>query len=311
MTKPQQKYSVFFGDVAEDEYYAAPFFPSAGDKLIVKTLPPQYGGMIANAASIFAHYGMATTFISQLNSGPLTQKLLRQLREAGLNTDYVIFDEAVPDSKCIILISGDQHIVIIPKLGITHSEITPQMFEHIAGAEFLFTSLTDARPFRMGELTAPQVLQALRRRGVKIVMDLDVYNLENHPSGLIEYCDILFMNSRGKKRFTSVGNDIQQLLAAGATAIVVTKDSEGCDLHTAKGVKSIPGYKVEVVDVTGAGDTFSSSFLYAYSQSGDLAAAAEFANAAAALSVGKVGARGGMTTDKAVRAFMQERAVLV
>lgn len=307
----QQKYSVFFGDVAEDEYYAAPFFPVAGDKLIVKALEPQFGGMIANAASIFAHYGMATSFISQLNSGPLTQKLLGQLRGVGLNTDHVIFDEAVPDSKCIILISGDQHIVIIPKLGITRSEITSAMFEHMAGAEFLFTSLTDARPFRMGELTAPDVLAALRRRGTKIVMDVDVYNLENHPSGLIEYCDILFMNSLGKRRFTEAGNDIAALLAAGATAIVVTKDSEGCDLYTAKGVKSIPGYKVDVVDVTGAGDTFSSSFLYAYSRSGDLVAAAEFANAAAALSVGQTGARGGMTTDKAVRDFMTERAAFV
>jgi sugar/nucleoside kinase (ribokinase family) len=302
------KYSVFFGDVAEDEYYAAPFFPAAGDKLIVKALEPQFGGMVANAAAIFAHYGMSTTFISQLNSGPLTQKLLGQLRQAGLNTDYVIFDEAVPDSKCIILISGDQHIVIIPQLGITRTDISPAMFEHMAGAEFLVTTLTDARPFRMGKLDAPHVLGALRRRGAKIVMDLDVYNLENHPSGLIEYCDILFMNSLGKQRFTQSGNDIDALLGAGATAIIVTKDSEGCDLHTAKGIRSIRGHKVDVVDVTGAGDTFSSSFLYAYSQSGDLVAAAEFANAAAALSVGKVGARGGMTTDGAVRAFMKERA---
>lgn len=302
------KYSVFFGDVAEDEYYCAPFFPSAGDKIIVKAMPPQYGGMVANAASIFAHYGMKTSFISQLNSGPLTQKLLGQLRAAGLNTDHVIFDETVPDSKCIILISGDQHIVIIPKLGITRTEITRAMFEHMAGAEFLFTSLTDARPFRMGELGAPQVLAALRRRGVKIVMDVDVYNLENHPSGLIEYCDILFMNALGKRRFTDAGNDIEGLLAAGAVAIVVTKDSDGCDLHTVEGVRSIPGYEVEVVDVTGAGDTFSSSFLYAYSQSGDAVAAAEFANAAAALSVAKVGARGGMTSDKSVRTFMQDHA---
>ena len=311
MSMAKQKYSVFFGDVAEDEYYAAPFFPAAGDKIIVEALEPQFGGMVANAASIFAHYGMATSFISQLNSGPLTQKLLGQLRDAGLNTDYVIFDEAVPDSKCIILISGNQHIVIIPKLGISRTEITPAMFEHMAGAEFLFTTLTDARPFRMGDLAALGVLAALRRRGTKIVMDVDVYNLENHPSGLIEYCDILFMNSLGKRRFTEAGNDIAALLASGATAIVVTKDSDGCDLYTAKGVKSIQGHKVDVVDVTGAGDTFSSSFLYAYSRSADLVAAAEFANAAAALSVGKVGARGGMTSDKAVRAFMKERAAFV
>ena len=297
------KYSVFFGDVAQDEYFAAPHFPVAGDKVIVEALPVQFGGMVANSAAIFAHYGMSTSFMSQLNSGALTQKLLRQLRELGLNTDYVIFDEQVPDSHCIVLLSGDQHIVVIPKLGITHSEITPAAFEHMAGAEFLVTTLTDAMPFRMGAKTAPDILRELRDRGVKVVMDLDVYNLENHPSGLIEFCDILFMNTLGERRFTESGNDIRACLDAGATAIVVTRDSEGCELHTADGVMAVPGFPVDVVDVTGAGDTFSSSFLYAYSATGDLREAAEFANAAAALSVGTVGARGGMTTAQAVDTF--------
>lgn len=300
-----RKRSVFFGDVAQDEYYAAPHFPDAGDKVIVETLPTQFGGMVANAAAIFAHYGMPTSFMSQLNSGSLTQKLLGQLRELGLNTDYVIFDEDVPDSRCIVLLSGDQHVVIIPNLGITHSEITPEAFEHIAEAEFLVTTLTDARPFRMGDLTAPEVLQAFRDRGVKIIMDLDVYNLENHPSRLIEYCDILFMNSLGERRFIESGNDIEACIAGNVIAVIVTRDSEGCELHTAEGVTLVPGFPAEVVDVTGAGDTFSSSFLYAYSTTANLCKAAEFANAAAALSVGLVGARGGMTTQKTVHAFME------
>ena len=304
-----RKTSVFFGDVALDSYYAAPHFPAAGDKVIVEALPAQFGGMVANAAAIYAHYGMPTSFMSQLNSGPLTRTLLAQLRELGLNTDYVIFDEDVPDSRCIVLLSGDQHVVIIPKLGIRHTEITPEAFEHIAEAEFLVTTLTDARPFRMGELRAPGVLQALRERGVKIVMDLDVYNLENHPSGLIEYCDILFMNSLGERRFTESGNDIESRLSGGAIAVVVTRDSKGCELHTAEGVVTIPGIPTEVVDVTGAGDTFTSSFLYAYSTTGSLREAAEFANAAAAISVAQVGARGGMTTPENVRAYMAAHGI--
>jgi ribokinase len=71
-----RKASVFFGDVALDSYYAAPHFPAAGDKIIVEALPAQFGGMVANAAAIYAHYGMPTSFMSQLNSGPLTRKLL-------------------------------------------------------------------------------------------------------------------------------------------------------------------------------------------------------------------------------------------
>ncbi|MGO4102977.1 carbohydrate kinase family protein [Leifsonia sp. YAF41] len=304
---PARGYSVFFGDVAIDEYYVAPYFPVGGDKVSVETIPEEFGGMCANAASIFANYGIPTSFMSQLNSGLLTQRLLKDLTDSGISTKHVIFDESVPDSKCIILLSGDQHIVIIPNLGISHTEITPEAFEHMANAEFLFTSQTDSMPFRMGAKGAQEIFRDLCDRGVKIVIDLDVYHLENHPSGLIEYCDILFMNSLGFQRFTECGNDVQRLLNNRTTAIIVTKDSEGCDLYTRDGIESIPGYPVEPIDVTGAGDTFSSSFLYAYSTTNDLAAAARFANAAAALSIGKVGGRAGRTEAATVRAFMAEQ----
>ena len=302
------RHCVFFGDVAQDEYYLSQHFPQAGDKVIVQALEPEFGGSVANAASIFAHYGMPTSFIGQLNSGALTQKLLAQLREQGLDTRYVIFDEDVPDSHCIVLISGDQHIVIIPTLGITRTEITPETFEHMAEAEFVVTTLTDAKPFRMGPLGAHEVLAALRARGAKIVMDLDVYNEENHGTGLVEYCDIVFMNSIGAARFAATGGSIERLLANGATAVIVTKDSEGCELHTADGVVAVPGMPVEVVDVTGAGDTFTSSFLYALSSGLGAVGAAEFANAAAALAVGKVGARAGMTTREDVEGFLRTYA---
>lgn len=299
-----ESYAVFFGDVAQDEYYQAPYFPIAGDKVIVKALDSQFGGMVANAAAIYAHYGCRTSFSSQLNSGPLTQKLLRQLRDLGLQTDHVIFDEDVPDSHCIIMLSGDQHIVLIPSLGITHTELTDAAWGHMLGAEFLFTTLTDAIPFRRGHLSAADALAELRRNGVLVVMDLDVYNPENHPSGLIEHCDVLFMNALGHQRFIDGGNDFSALLSAGATAIVVTLDSGGCDVYTAIGVERVDGHAVHVVDVTGAGDTFSSSFMFAYMSTRDVGESARFANAAAAMSVGHVGARGGMTTESDVRAFL-------
>ncbi len=299
-----EPYAVFFGDVAQDEYYAMPYFPVSGDKVYVEELPTQFGGMVANAAAIYAHYGRRTSFSSQLNSGPLTQKLLGQLRELGLGTDHVIFDEGVPDSHCIIMLSGDQHIVLIPSLGIARTVLTDAAWQHMRGAEFLFTTLTDAIPFRRGSLRAAEVLAELRHEGVLVVMDIDVFNPENHSSGLIEQCDILFMNALGHRRFIESGNDLPALLVAGATAIVVTLDKGGCEVFTAAGVQRIAGHAVPVVDVTGAGDTFSGSFMFAYMTTRDAAESARFANAAAAMSVGQTGARGGMTTEPDVRAFL-------
>lgn len=299
------RHSVFFGDVAQDEYYVAPHFPEAGDKVIVRALEPEFGGSVANAASIFAHYGAPASFIGQLNSGPLTQRLLAQLREQGLDTRFTIFDETVPDSHCIVLLSGDEHVVLIPTLGISHTEITPEVFEHMAAAEFVVTTLTDAKPFRMGELRAAQVLESLRDRGAKIVLDLDVYNEENHGSGLIEHSDLIFMNQLGAERFVRTGGSIRRLLEGGALAVIVTRAGEGCELHSSEGMTFVPGIPVEVVDVTGAGDTFTSSFLWAFSAGRDLASAARFANAAAARAVGKVGARAGVATAQDVEEFMR------
>ncbi|HEV7622493.1 MAG TPA: carbohydrate kinase family protein [Amnibacterium sp.] len=302
------RHSVFFGDVALDEYYVAAHFPEAGDKVIVQALEPEFGGSVANAASIFAHYGAPTSFIGQLNSGALTQRLLAQLREQGVDTRFTIFDETVPDSHCIVLLSRGEHIVLIPTLGITHTEITPEAFEHMAEAEFVVTTLTDAKPFRMDGLGAPQVLDALRDRGVKIVLDLDVYNEENQGSGLVEHCDLVFMNSLGAERFAGSGGSIDRLLEGGALAVIVTRAGEGCELHTPAGRALVPGIPVEVVDVTGAGDTFTSSFLWALSAGSDLLSAATFANAAAARAVGTVGARAGVASREDVEEFLRSHS---
>lgn len=53
-------------------------------------------------------------------------------------------------------------------------------------------------------------------------------------------------------------------------------------------------FHVPVVDTTGAGDTFNGAFAAGRAEGLSIREAIRFANAAAALSVGKIGAQGGM-----------------
>lgn len=73
---------------------------------------------------------------------------------------------------------------------------------------------------------------------------------------------------------------------------LTTQPSEYTDLIVTCGDKGVvwggshfPGHAVEVADVTGAGDTFLSALTYEYLNSGDMAAAIEFANKAASITV--------------------------
>jgi ribokinase len=85
---------------------------------------------------------------------------------------------------------------------------------------------------------------------------------------------------------------------------IITKGSKGISLYRDRQI-DIPSFKVDVVDTTGAGDSFNGALAYALSEGAALEAACEFANAVAALSVTKLGAQSGMPTIDEVHSFLQ------
>jgi sugar/nucleoside kinase (ribokinase family) len=69
-------------------------------------------------------------------------------------------------------------------------------------------------------------------------------------------------------------------------------------------VVSSPAYDVEVVDTTGAGDTFHGAFIYALLQDWKAERVLDFSNAAAALCCAAAGARGGPSSLSEVEQLM-------
>ncbi len=70
-------------------------------------------------------------------------------------------------------------------------------------------------------------------------------------------------------------------------------------------IHTVSGFKVEPVDTTGAGDT-NGAFATAIVNGKSLADALHYGNAAAALSIQRLGAQGGMPTKDEVAAFLAE-----
>ena len=83
--------------------------------------------------------------------------------------------------------------------------------------------------------------------------------------------------------------------------LIVTVGSRGVKAADAEGVFLVPSLKSDVVDTTGAGDTFNGAFAFALSQGQDFREALHLANVAAGLSVEKEGAQAGMPNLEAVR----------
>ena len=71
-------------------------------------------------------------------------------------------------------------------------------------------------------------------------------------------------------------------------------------------INTVPAFKVQAVDTTGAGDTFNSAFAVARACGKTMSESITFANAAAALSVQKIGAQGGMPYLDEVEGMLSE-----
>lgn len=62
-TEPDSRYVIAIGAAALDEYYTADTWPSEGGKAMVDYKEDMIGGMIPNAACVFAGYGVHTYLV--------------------------------------------------------------------------------------------------------------------------------------------------------------------------------------------------------------------------------------------------------
>ncbi len=97
-------------------------------------------------------------------------------------------------------------------------------------------------------------------------------------------------------------------LKLGPSIVALTLGKKGTLVATRDARRLIPAHPVEAVDATGAGDMFDGAFLAEWLKTGDPFAAADYANAAAALSTLGYGAIAPMPRRAAVEAFRAERA---
>ena len=96
-----------------DEYYEMDTVPVMGDKVVCKFLETKVGGMLANAAAVYAGYGCKTYMIDCVNGGPQSENMERELRECGVDTSYFSVDASLPDPRCLIMLKGGERVIFV------------------------------------------------------------------------------------------------------------------------------------------------------------------------------------------------------
>lgn len=299
--RKEKPYVVAFGAACIDEYYETAEWPCAGNKALVNFTGEMVGGMIPNAACVFAGYGIKTYFCDVMNESPASDRIKADLEKYGLDVSHVISNKSLSDAKCIIVrAKGDRTILVVDghKPEIELPEETKELFYQAA---YIYSTPSELRNIK----NVLEFMKEAKKSGAKFVLDIEASTFAKKDRSMLERSDVLFFNEYGMEKCRGVQEEktfVKSLLKKGVGVITVTQGVKGSITYTKEKVVQAPAMKVAALDPTGAGDTFNSSFVRCLIEGYDIQAAARFANAAAGVSVTKLGPKGGVASVQEIEA---------
>ncbi len=303
---------VVVGSINMDVVAQADRLPRPGEAVFGKTVSLTPGGKGANQAVAARRIGVETTMVGALGSDSFADVLFSFLENEGLDLSLV---ERVGGPTGTALISldaaGENSIVIVPG---ANTLVEPNVVTKIGLRSDDVVLLQNEVP----EAVNAAAVEQAQRAGATTLLCLAPFRLTNED--LLTQVDYLIVNET--EFADSIGDDsgsmsphrVTGLLAAGegfARNVVVTLGAEGLSARLGSSVTTIRGHRVSVVDTTGAGDSFCGTLGAALARGSDPESALEYANAAAALSVQKLGSGPSMPAGTEVDEFLRSNAMTV
>jgi ribokinase len=225
--------------------------------------------------------------------------------------DYVLTDESEPSGVALILVDENGENIIAVAGG-ANSNLSPSDVQKksdvISSADIL-----------LGQLETPletihKAVSIASDNGVKVI--LNPAPAQELSDDLLGCISILTPNESEAQLLTGIKVDSAEdaakaadvLMGKGVQTVLLTMGPRGAYIATAEFKELIPGFKVKAVDATAAGDVFNGALAVAIAENKPVREAVSFANAAAALSVTKLGAQPSAPTKEQIDKFLNAQA---
>jgi ribokinase len=297
---------VVFGSINMDLVARVPRLPVAGETLRGSDFFTAPGGKGANQAAACARLGAGVAMLGRVGQDVFGTALCAGLQSLHVDASGVL---TTPGPSGVAVIAVDEHaensIVIIPGAnGRMDASDLERLDKALVGADSLLLQLEI--PIEMVTGAA----RLARARHVRVI--LDPAPAAELPEQLYALTDILTPNETecaalvgfpvGDLALTEHAASI--FLQRGVKQVVIKLGAQGAYLHDGSTGRLIPGFEVDAVDTTAAGDAFNAALAVALGKGLALQDAIRFANAAGALCTTRRGAQASMPTLEEVEALM-------
>ena len=275
--------------------------PAPGETVLGRSLQTYPGGKGANQAIACARAGGADTrMLLALGSDAYALPVEASLREAGVAL-HVLRSADQPTGTAFIGLADDAENAIIVAPG-ANAALRAEDLPSLDRVSHLLLQLETPLA------TVAAFARQARAAGVRVV--LNAAPAQSLPADLLANIDLLIVNEAelgvvsGDPGADGDDDLAARLARVAVPTVIVTLGALGCVARTGATMLHQPGFAVEPLDTTAAGDTFCGALVAAISQGDALAQALRRACAAAALACTRMGAQPSIPLRAEVDAFL-------
>jgi ribokinase len=275
--------------------------PHSGETVMGDSFTIVPGGKGANQAVAAARLGAEVYMIGCVGRDLYGDQIIDNLKKNHVHTEYIQQITTVSSGTAHITLepNGTNSIIVVQGANL---HVTPH---HVEKARSIleqvdFVLIQQEIP----EETVEYVSDLCHQLSIPLI--LNPAPARSVTPKILQYVNYITPNEH-EGLLLSDGKDVSRLIKKYPQKAIITEGERGVSYYDGIHIRHVLSYKVNVVDTTGAGDTFNGAFAVALSEGKGIEESLRFANAAASLSVTKFGAQGGMPNRNQVENILSRR----
>jgi sugar/nucleoside kinase (ribokinase family) len=275
-------------------------FPRPGEEMIVDEMVLTLGSSSAIIACQLARLGDDVLFISKVGGDDFGRSALESLRKKGVSTEAIMVDDSLDTGLTIsVAIGGERAMMTV--MGsiqeLRYDDIDFELLKGRAPAQHVHIS-----SFFLQQNLRPdiwRIFQKARQMGLTTSLDTGWPHDREQIADLASvwpHLDVFLPNEVEAMALSGrpTVEEALPVLAEQVSTVVVKLGAQGAVVQRGAEVLRQPSFVVDVVETTGAGDSFNGGFIHGYMAGMDLAHCLDLGLACGGLSTR---AAGGTTTQ--------------
>ena len=283
--------------------------PEKGETVTDAVFMQVYGGKGANQAVAAARAGGNVAFVNCVGEDAYTPQMVQNYKNDGIDTRFVFQEKDIASGHALIMIGGEgmNYLSVAPG---ANYKLTPQKIDE--ALPVFDEAAMIVMQYEIQEETIKYVIDLANRKNIPVLWNcaparaFDLSYIPKINILVLNEVEAGFLAEMTVETEADAEKAAQKLVDSGVEKVIITLGSKGAFVVTKNEKVSVASFKVEAIDTTAAGDTFCGAFAVALVEGKSLKDALQFASAAAAISVTRMGAQPSAPTRKEIDEFLKK-----